>query len=642
MNLYEQNLLSLSTLDPQLAAQVNRTARPGYLDVAPSKAGPARADYVRADGSKVALHSRYDPLDEADGFAGGADTDKVTTYIVLGFALGHHVLALAAAMRKQSRMIVIERDVGIFRAAMEAVDLRELFLSRKVAFVVGKTIPELFAALNPHVIHIFLDATYLVHRPSVETAPAYYREIHEKLRDYIAYGMQNVITTVSIDLMSKNNTLMNLPWYAASPGIVRFRDAFKGYPAIIVSAGPSLHRNIDLLHKAVGKAVVIVVSTVLKPLLRRGIKPDFAVVLDYHPISRKYFEDAEGDEDVILVADAKAGWEAIEAHSGPKAVMHNDALHRTLGSPGFHKGLLPSGTTVAHSAFFFAEYIGADPIVFVGQDLAHPDGVTHFPGTAVHDIWATETNRFSSLEMKEWETILRMQKTLRKVPDIHGNEIYTDAQMFSYLQQFEMNFYNSEATIIDATEGGAAKKHTTLMTLGEALERYATRPLPAFPDPESVGAPDRLDGQGRAEIERTLARWISRMGEVREFYDRTLLVLAEIEDYWPDQKRLAPLLAEVNDIREEVESYTDVNSLVREVAQATELLKIRADRDILSKRLEGLDEQKARLERDIRYVTGLRDAVDELETSFSRALERFRDFDFEGKIERLHMRGAAL
>lgn len=244
--------------------------------------------------------------------------------------------------------------------------------------------------------------------------------------------------------------------------------------------------------------------------------------------------------------------------------------------------------------------------------------------------------------MKEWETILRMQKTLRKITDVHGNEIYTDAQMFSYLQQFEMNFYNSEATVIDATEGGAAKKHTTSMTLAEALERYAKRPLPELPDEGSIETPDRLDRQGRAEIERTLERWIFRMGQVRDFYDRTLRVLGEIEDYWPDQERMAPLLAEVDGIREEVESYADVNSLVREVAQAVELLKIKADRAIISKRLEGLEEQKARLKRDIRYVSGLRDAVDELETSFSRALERFRNFDFKGKIERLHLRGAAL
>jgi len=479
---------------------------------------------------------------------------------------------------------------------------------------------------------MFLDAVYLVHRPSVEASPEYYTEVHAALKDYITYGMQNVITTVSVAFLSKLNCLMNLPYYAFSPGVARYRNAYAGRPAIVVSAGPSLHRNVEVLRKAEGHAVIIAVSTVFKPLLRRGIKPDFAVVLDYHPISKKYFEDAAGDDEVVLVVDPKAAYDAVEAHRGPKAVMHNDALHAIIGSPAFEKGAMPAGTTVAHSAFYFAQYIGADPIIFVGQDLAHPDGITHFPGTAVHDIWAAEANRFQTLEMREWESIVRMRNSLRKIKDVHGNDVYTDGQMFSYLQQFEMNFYNSKAKIIDATEGGAAKRYTVAMTLGEALEKYATADLPAGPLSPPEGKPDMAGANGRGEIDGVLSQRLARIGQVRDFYDKTLSILKEIEALWPDQRRLAPLFEEINGIREEVKTYTEVNNLVRDIAQAVELRKVQNDRRILSERLDGLDKQKAQLERDLEYLQGLRDAVDELEKIFRRALERFRTFDFEGKI----------
>ncbi len=641
MEKFAANLLTLAALDADLAGRAEKAAPAENVILSQSKSGLTTAEYVREDGTKVRLHSRFDPADEAQGFLRGVDTEKITTYIVLGFGLGYHVKALVAAMRRQSRIIVIERDLRLFRAALESVDLREVFASRRAAFIVGRSMPEMFTALNPHVVRIFLDATYLVHRPSVETAPDYYTGAHKALRDYVVYGMQNVITTVSIDFLSKMNTLMNLPWYTASAGIARYRDAYKGYPAIVVSAGPSLHRNVDLLSRARGRAVIIAVATIFKPLLRRGIKPDFAVVLDYHPISRKYFEEAEGDEDVTLVADPKASYEAVDAHRGPKAVIHNDALHRTIGDPPFHKGLITAGTTVAHCAFHFAEYIGADPIIFVGQDLAHPDGITHFPGTAVHDIWAAEANRFSSLEMREWESILRMKENLRKVTDVHGNEIYTDGQMFSYLQQFETDFYNAGARIIDATEGGAAKKYSEAMTLREALDRYAARPLPENAGSTAPGTPDTTDATGRDEIASALRRRIERTRQVREFYEKTLSILREINELWPDQNRLAPLLADIDGVRREVETYDDVNGLVREVAQAVELRKIKADRRILSERLDGLDKQKAQLERDLEYVAGLRDAVEELEKVFIRALERFEAFDFASRIAPPKGRGAA-
>jgi hypothetical protein len=264
--------------------------------------------------------------------------------------------------------------------------------------------------------------------------------------------------------------------------------------------------------------------------------------------------------------------------------------------------------------------------------------VTHFPGTAVHDIWAAQANRFNSLETREWESILRMKNNLRRIPDVHGNEIYTDGQMFSYLRQFEVNFYNSRAKIIDATEGGAAKKYATAMTLADALARYAAEPLVLKP-PAALDAPDCASEEQRAAIDKNLDTWLSRMADVRGFYDRTLSVLDEIDGYWPDQERIAPLLAEIDQIRSDVDSYKDVNSLVREIAQAPELRKVQADRAIASDRLDGLDKQKAQLERDLQYIRGLRDSLDELEKMFTRALERYRSFDYEDRIFAVSGRG---
>lgn len=632
MDLYQGNLLTLAALDGALAAEVSQTPKPEHVRLFASKSGAVTAELRTEGGKEILLHSRFDPVDEAAAFARGVDTNKITYYIVLGFALGYHIKALLAAARKESRIIVIERDMRLFRAALESVDLREVFASRRVSVIAGKSGPDIFSALNPHLVAMFLDTVYLVHRPSVESSPDYYTDVHKGISDFITYGMQNVITTVSVAFLSKLNCLMNLPFYAFSPGVARYRDAYKGYPAIIVSAGPSLHRNVEELRNAGGKAVIIAVSTIFKPLLRRGIKPDFAVVLDYHPISKKYFEAAEGDDDVVLVVDPKASYDAVDAHGGPKAVMHNDALHSIIGGPDWHKGALPAGTTVAHSAFYFAEYIGADPIIFVGQDLAHPDGMTHFPGTAVHDIWAAEGNRFQSLEMREWETIARMRNMLRKVKDVHGNDVYTDAQMFSYLQQFEMNFYKSKAKVIDATEGGAAKKYTTAMRLADALREHATRELPGRPEAPPPEKSDVAEASGREDIEKTLSMRLERIAEVRAFYDKTLSILKEIAKLWPDQRRMGPLLSEIDQIRKEVLTYADVNSLVRDIAQAVELRKVQSDRKILSDRLDGLDKQKAQLDRDLEYVGGLRDQVDELEKIFRQALERFRTFDFGRRL----------
>ena len=80
---------------------------------------------------------------------------------------------------------------------------------------------------------------------------------------------------------------------------------------------------------------------------------------------------------------------------------------------------------------------------------------------------------------------------------------------------------------------------------------------------------------------------------------------------------------------------------MRDIAQAVELRKIKRDRQIVCDRLDGLDKQKAQLERDLEYVAGLRDAIDELEKIFRNALARFEAFDFDAQYRPLRRPGGA-
>ena len=62
----------------------------------------------------------------------------------------------------------------------------------------------------------------------------------------------------------------------------------------------------------------------------------------------------------------------------------------------------------------------------------------------------------------EWQRIVRFRPHLHKTVDVHGRSIYTDAQMRTYLQQFEADFAAAArdgVDIVDATGGGVAKQH---------------------------------------------------------------------------------------------------------------------------------------------------------------------------------------
>jgi len=57
----------------------------------------------------------------------------------------------------------------------------------------------------------------------------------------------------------------------------------------IVSAGPSLRKNMHLLREAKDKAIIIATQTMLRPLIDMGIEPHYVTSLDYHDICNAIF-----------------------------------------------------------------------------------------------------------------------------------------------------------------------------------------------------------------------------------------------------------------------------------------------------------------------------------------------------------------
>src|SRR5213079_2546333 len=161
---------------------------------------------------------------------------------------------------------------------------------------------------------------------------------------------------------------------------------------------------------------------------------------------------------------------------GPLSLLGNDFADSLLREMELKKTRLTSGATVAHLAFYLAEHLGCDPIIFIGQDLGFSDGLCYAPGTSYEDVWRPELGRFCTVEMKQWEQIVRDRHILRRVPDHQGRPMYTEERLFTYLQQFERDFAHSSRRIIDATEGGALKRGAESMTLARALEQFCTRP----------------------------------------------------------------------------------------------------------------------------------------------------------------------
>ncbi len=502
-------------------------------------------------------------------------------FCVHGLGLGYHVEQIFDAASDEAILLVLEPDLVVLRIALEQRDLSRLIESRRVLFFTKPDKPELFIRLTPHTALMSVGFSFVAHAPSMQLADEFHTQMAAWISEFAAYGRTSLNTLVVNGRRTCENIARNLAWYAAAPGINRLKDRHRGTPAIIVSAGPSLRKNQHLLKQADGKAIVIAVQTTLQPLLEMGVEPQFATTLDHNDISTRFFEKLPPTLRTQLVAETKATSAIFALNPGPLSILGNDLADSLLREMRLDKTRLRAGATVAHLAYYLAEHLGCDPIIFVGQDLGFSDGLCYTPGTSYEDVWRPELSRFCTVEMKQWEQIVRERPILRRIPDYQGRPMYTEERLFAYLQQFERDFSTARARIIDATEGGAFKRGAMPMPLADAIKQFCTQPILRIEGDHPGYRWDLMD-----DVIQSLKRRDAEAVEIEQIARDTLPLLEEVRDHLADQPRVNRAIARIDSLRAKMNDLGQSYDLITQMTQLSELHRFQRDRHIAAARLE--------------------------------------------------------
>ena len=610
-----KNLAALWAVDPALAAEIEALHPLPPYDVQPTRAGPPTLAVLPAAGGQnpILLHSRYQPLAEATRLIEDVDAGAHFAFYVHGFGLGYHVEALFERAAPEAMLFVFEPDLRLLWTAFNHRDFSKLIDSRRVMFITTLDKSDLYVRLTPHAALISVGVASVVHPPSLQAAEEFHRQFQTWLGEFASFTRTSMNTLVLNSRRTAENVTRNIGWYASTPSLSRLENRHKGRLAVVVSAGPSLRKNQHLLEQLQARAIIIAVQTTLKPLLAMGVEPDYVTSLDYHDICTRFFESLPATLKTELVAEPKAASAIFDMYPGRVSILGNDFADSLLRDhkPRLEKARLPSGATVAHLAYYLAEHLGCDPIAFVGQDLGFSDGLCYAPGTSYDDVWRPELSRFCTVEMKQWEQIARERFILRRIPDHQGRPMYTEERLFTYLQQFERDFARSKAKIIDATEGGAAKRGATPMKLAEVIEEFGSlegtevsnlkSEIPDFKAPVSeFSLPD---------VAACLDRRRDEASRVEKICRDTLPLLEEIRDHVESQSRVNRAISAVDALRARMNELGATYDLITQLTQSTELKRFQADRRIAAeKSLEGNERQRRQVARDIENVRAVLDA----------------------------------
>lgn len=612
------NLAALWDTEPALAARIETA-----LDLPPHRLEPSKSGLptlsVETGGRHIYLHSRHQPMSEAARLIESIPVEQKTAFYLLGLGLGYHLEHLFERASDEAIFCIFEPDLRVIRAALESRDLSKLITSRRLLWFWELDKSTLFRRLTPHTALISVGAETIAHPPSVQLQESFHNQVRIWLGEYASFCRTNMNTLVLNSEQTARNIARNIGWYAATGSINRLAGRYRNRPAVIVSAGPSLRKNKHLLKGLEQSAVLIAVQTTLQPLLEMGCQPHFVTSLDYHEICTRFFEKLPPGIRTELVAEPKATPGVLEMMTGPVSLIGNDFAEGLLREMNLAKTALTSGATVAHLAFYLAEHLGCDPIIFVGQDLGFSDGLCYTPGTSYEDVWRPELGRFCTLEMMQWNQIVRDRGLLRQISDYQGRPMYTEERLFTYLLQFERDFGKCKSAIIDATEGGALKRGTKVMTLADAIAEYCASPLPEIAPDVPPPRWDLLDSCRQCLLTRkTEAEEIARISE------ETLPMLEEIRDHISDQPRVNRLIARVDEMRSRMDSLGRTYEQVMQYSQQTELKRFERDRLLAAARLEGFKRQEFQLQRDIENVKAVTEAARAFADSMARVAADFQ------------------
>lgn len=422
---------------------------------------------ISYNGKILYLNGKYNPAHAGKDWLEKIEKiDDFATVIIIGIHDGIHIRNILEEVKPTTNILVYEPSIEVFLKAIEEVDLTFLFEEHVPLGIIVD-------GINEKELPVYLQK--MIHYDSMTMMKIYLSGNYDKIFSEKVKAFVDKIKKYTFDIEKNWNTIVRYTNVNAENVFNNSKYMYDGYsvrslyqllpkdiPTIVVSAGPSLNKNILELKEAVGKANIIATDTAMKPLLNAGIVPNFFVVVD--GLKPGVLFQHKDISKVPMVTMTAIATEPMKIHKGKKFFYASDsAIEEEIMQKAYAKDQktvkipwLASGGSVANSAFSLGIYMGSQTIILVGQDLAMTGNKTHADGTFKEKMETIDVNSGQYFEIES----------------IDGGKVLTRLDFKMYLDWFEDQIKEkSNIRVIDATEGGAKIHGSEVMTLKEAIEK---------------------------------------------------------------------------------------------------------------------------------------------------------------------------
>ncbi|EPF8537817.1 6-hydroxymethylpterin diphosphokinase MptE-like protein [Campylobacter jejuni] len=422
----------------------------------------------------------YENLEEEINFFYQSILEKTPRYpFICIYGIGNALLIKNLA-KHYKHLFVFESEIELFILALSTIDLSEELKVYKVVLFdcVAKDLEIQIAMIFDQqsileylsLYEMFISSHYYL--KYYETSILSLNELCIKSA---SVAIRNADITCFLPLLTHGQFLQNIPSMLESIPFQRILSERKNKfeNAIVVSAGPSLTKQLPLLKAYQDKAVIFCADGALSMLEKEGIVPDYVTNLDFTDLAMKFFQNKENLKQSIIALECATHPNVVRSLKAENCmiVLRNKALYQRFNLNDF--GYIDTGTHVSHFSYTLALALGFKNIIMIGQDLAFDEeGNSHSKGFDFGEKFSGEEN---------------IDKL--KVPAYAGKgEVLTHITWNDYRIKLEYLFAcnDQKAKFYNATEGGARINFTEELSFKECCEKFLTKEKPKFELPKSL------------------------------------------------------------------------------------------------------------------------------------------------------------
>lgn len=381
---------------------------------------------INKDGKEYLLADTNRCEDDIDKLISNlSDLKFDSLIIVFGVDTGEYLNELDKHLCSQNKVLIFEPNEEIFNES------KKIELEDKVSIVLYDK--ENAEGVLATIINIDNFDNLYVHAFGnyKEIYSSEYEFLIEKISSLYIDMSANMYLAYRCDESFMKNTISNLKYINSSSTLNSYVNINKNIPAIIVSAGPSLEKNIQHMKKnidKVRKCFVIANNRTFSALIKNGITPDVVVCIDPSEAMYDMMKD-NLNSDVPIVYYEYTNRKLIDNYKGEKIFM-STVLSRVIKELSDNIALSQGGS-VAHACISLGNILGCNPMILAGQDLAYTFE-KHHSDNAVFDV----------------DKLINCSADIL-VEDVFGNKVSTTLTLNLFKKRIEYNIeeYKKERNI---------------------------------------------------------------------------------------------------------------------------------------------------------------------------------------------------